>query len=225
MSVTTCCGDSASRRVTELDQHRGVSKSQLFLKRLELARSGNSDAVGELFNGCRTYLLKVANASISSNLRCKVDEHDLVQDTFAQAHRMFERFEGSSKEELLRWLRQILKFKIGNAFKRYCGTSRRDPKREISLASSPELVNPKHLGSQPVMSPSGIMRRSEAIRDVREALKLLSHDYRRIIEFRIDSRLSFEEIGKQTSRSPDAARKMFARGILQLKSLINSDSH
>lgn len=49
------------------------------------------------------------------------------------------------------------------------------------------------------------------------ALGRLPDDYRRVIAWRQQEQLSFEEIGQRMQRSPDAARKLWARAIERLK--------
>jgi RNA polymerase sigma factor (sigma-70 family) len=53
-------------------------------------------------------------------------------------------------------------------------------------------------------------------RALQQALARLPADYRKVIELRFLEERSFEEIGRLTNRSPDAARKLWARAIERL---------
>ena len=75
------------------------------------ARQGSSSAVGELFEECRNYLLWIANRRLDQSIQSKVGASDLVQETILQAHQIFDRFHGATRQELLAWLAQILELK------------------------------------------------------------------------------------------------------------------
>src|ERR1700735_2333236 len=86
------------------------------------ARQGSEKALGELFESCRNYLLLVANQELDPVLRAKVSPLDLVQETFLRAHHAFDRFTGSTEDELLAWLRRILLNHLINVGEQFRGT-------------------------------------------------------------------------------------------------------
>jgi RNA polymerase sigma-70 factor (ECF subfamily) len=57
----------------------------------------------------------------------------------------------------------------------------------------------------------------EQDRALQAALGRLPEDYRRVITLRYEQQLSFEEIGQLLHRSPDAARKLWARAVERLQ--------
>ena len=71
---------------------------------LERAKSGDSDAFGELAEEHREALLRLCYRMTGS----RETAEDLVQETFLKAHDRFAQFRGSSEKELVAWLRQIL---------------------------------------------------------------------------------------------------------------------
>ena len=72
------------------------------------ARAGDAAALGQLLERYRNYLLALARVQIGRRLQRKVEEGDLVQETFLEAHRAFGRFRGTTEAEFAYWLRQIL---------------------------------------------------------------------------------------------------------------------
>ena len=50
----------------------------------------------------------IARTELSDDMNTKVDESDIVQETFLKAHCDFDLFDGHSARELKAWLRQIL---------------------------------------------------------------------------------------------------------------------
>lgn len=191
------------------------TRSAKFQEQFTLARAGSSSAVGELFEICRNYLLLVAGVTVKRGLQSKVGASDLVQETFAEAHRIFDRFEGTTESELLRWLTQILEYKIGNTLKRYRGTARRDVKREVPLDQHGEKSLKGLASNDP--SPSTHIRALEQRQAYQQALNCLSKEEREVIQFRIGDHMTFEEIGLRTNRSADAARKFYARAIARVQ--------
>lgn len=193
-------------------------------KKFTAAREGSSEALGELLESCRNYLLLIANQAIKKGLQAKVGGSDLVQETFAEAQRVFGRFHGENEEELIRWLTRILEFKIGNTLKKYFGTEQRDPRRERDWY---QLFGGGH--PQPGLaidaSPSREAREQEDRKEFDVLISQLTPDQQNVVRMRIEEELSFEEIGTKLNRSGDASRKLFARAIvtLQGRRLTNDD--
>jgi RNA polymerase sigma-70 factor (ECF subfamily) len=52
---------------------------------------------------------------------------------------------------------------------------------------------------------------------LRRALERLPEEYRRVVVLRFEEGRSFEEIGRLTDRSPDAARKVWSRAMERLR--------
>src|SRR5436309_13462494 len=76
--------------------------------RLVEARAGSDEALGQVLEACRGYLLLIAQQELDPELRAKGGASDLVQETFVKAHRHFAHFQGDSDVELRAWLRRLL---------------------------------------------------------------------------------------------------------------------
>src|SRR5262245_20956863 len=90
-------------------------RSQDIAHRVQDAREGSSEALGQLLEGCRQYLLLVANQQLDPGLRDKLGPSDLVQETFLDAQQDFRHFHGHTEPELLAWLRRILLNNLADA--------------------------------------------------------------------------------------------------------------
>src|SRR5690349_15670639 len=64
---------------------------------LQEARTGSLEALGELLEQCRDYLLTIARRELPPPLQAKVDPADVVQETFIEATRDFAHFRGKTK--------------------------------------------------------------------------------------------------------------------------------
>ena len=92
---------------------------------LPAARQGSREALGQALQACRNYLLLVASKELDPELQAKGGASDLVQQTFLEAQCDFARFQGSSEDELLAWLRRLLLHNLGDFTRRYRDTSKR----------------------------------------------------------------------------------------------------
>jgi RNA polymerase sigma-70 factor (ECF subfamily) len=205
------------RRVSKPNPTLGKSFASL----LVTARAGSVKAQGRLLEECRQYLLLVANAEMDSALGVKLAASDLVQDTFLEAHRDFAHFQGQTEQELLAWLRRILAHNLRDAARRYRESARRAIGREVPLPQSDEDA----AQYSPLVShqtPSWMAMRRERVEGLVAALAQLPDESRQVIVLRNLQALSFSEIGQTMNRSPDAARKLWARSIQRLEALLDA---
>jgi RNA polymerase sigma-70 factor (ECF subfamily) len=181
------------------------------------ARAGSREALGRALEDCRRYLLAIAERQLDPDLRSKGGASDLVQETFLEAQRDFARFQGSSPDELRAWLRQVLLHNVGAFTHRFRGTTKRAVGREVALAAggSSADLGPDLAGS--TLTPSGVAIEHEQAVALRRALDRLPEEYRRMVVPRFEEGRSFEEIGRLTGRSPDAARKVWSRAMERLR--------
>jgi RNA polymerase sigma-70 factor (ECF subfamily) len=191
-----------------------------FLERIRSARAGSAEALGQLLEECRPYLLLIANAELPEGLRGKAGASDLVQETFLQANNHFHRFHDDGEAELLAWLRRILLNRVANLKRRYAGTDKRQFSREVPLADG----SAQGLPDVPATEPSPSSRVAAQERDVAlcQALEQLPADYREVLQLRQED-LPFEEVGRRLGRSAEAARKLWARAVVLLSELLGPD--
>jgi RNA polymerase sigma-70 factor, ECF subfamily len=183
---------------------------------LAAARDGSVEALGKVLDGCRDYLLHVAERRLRADLRSKGGASDLVQQTFLDAQRDFTRFQGESEKELLAWLRQILLHNLAHFHRSYRATAKRDLEREVPLpgpASSSE-GGADIAGRTPTPSQQAAAR--EEAENVQRALERLPEEYRQVLALRHKEQLTFEEIGKRMGRSTSGARALWVRAVERL---------
>ncbi len=175
-----------------------------------------------LLGGCLDYLLFVANRELDANLRAKVSPSDVVQETFAEAHRDFAGFVGNSEKELLAWLRRILLNNAFSARRKYRGTASRNINREISLNDSDVVVGGAWLLSD-TATPSKHAVLTEQLLAVEQVLAKLPADYQLVLRLRYWERLRLTEIARQMERTPDAIQKLWFRAIERFKRELKED--
>ena len=186
---------------------------------LRLARADDADARGRLLDGYRNYLTLLARLQLGRTLQGKADPADLVQDTFLKAHRDFGQFRGATEAELLGWLRRILATTVANFVRRYHGTRGRDVRLERQMAD--ELDQSSRALDRGLVarhsSPSERAQKREQAVHLADALESLPPAYGEVIILRHLEELSFPEIARRSGRTLDSVKKLWVRGLAQLR--------
>src|SRR5438128_1632994 len=173
--------------------------------------------MAKMWNGKKLTLL--ARQQIGRRLQGKVDAADLVQETFLQAHRDFGQFRGTTEEELIGWLRQILAHSLAMCMRRYYGTQRRNVRLERELAG--ELDQSSQVLDHGLLarssSPSHQAARREQAVLLADALGQLPEDYREVIILRHMEGLTFPEVAQRMGRSVNSVKKLWPRAMVQLR--------
>jgi RNA polymerase sigma-70 factor (ECF subfamily) len=191
---------------------------------LSFARTGQEQALGLLLELYRNYLSLLARLEIGRRLQGKVDDSDLVQDTFLQAHRHFAQFRGTTEAELVSWLRQILADVVGKLVRRFYGTQRRDVRLERELAAEIDQSS-RALGeglAARQSSPSQQAARREESVLLADALQRLPEAYREVIILVHLEGLGFPEVARCMGRSVNSVKNLWARAVARLRRALGS---
>ena len=193
---------------------------------LALARAGEPDALGQVLEHFRSYLTVLARLQIGRRLQGKADAADLVQETFLDAARSFDRFRGATEAELAGWLRQILAGQFAHLVRRYFGTQRRDVRlereMEADLDQSSRALDCGLLarGSSPSQRAA---RREQAVL-LADALEQLPDDYREVLVLRHLESLPFPDVARRMRRSLDSVEKLWVRALDRLRRSLGASS-
>jgi RNA polymerase sigma-70 factor (ECF subfamily) len=181
------------------------------------ARAGSREALGQLLEECRGYLLLVAGQELAADLRVKGGASDLVQETFLEAQKDFGRFRGTSEAELVAWLRCLLLHRLSKFARRFRKTQKRGLSREVALGGGDSAADPAAGVASDTPTASGHLMAREQLLALERVLELLPEDYRRVLALRYQEQKSFEEIGRLMDRSAEAVRKLWWRALGRLQ--------
>jgi RNA polymerase sigma-70 factor (ECF subfamily) len=184
------------------------------------ARAGSSEALGQVLETCRGYLLVIAEQELEPAFRAKGGASDLVQQTFLEAQRDFAAFQGTTQEALLAWMRRLLLNNLAN-FRRDYRRNKREVTREVALLSGDSSRREGGLRAG-TPTPSTAAMRNEQAENLERALARLPEDYGRVIQLRYREERSFEEIAVLMQRSQNAVRKLWSRAIERLQQDLES---
>jgi RNA polymerase sigma-70 factor (ECF subfamily) len=182
--------------------------SRDFARFLQAARAGCKQALGQVLDGCRAYLLFVARAHLNSERRAGVSAADLVQDTLLLAVSGFGDFRGNSEAGLLAWLRRILLNHLSNV-------AAKQARYPVALQPEDE---PAH-----TETPSWRAMAQERAEALQRALAQLDADHRHVFVFRYVDKLTWPQIGTHLGRSADAVRMIHARALRDLGRLLSEE--
>jgi RNA polymerase sigma-70 factor (ECF subfamily) len=185
---------------------------------LALARTGRRDSLGALLELYRSHFQALAGVQLHGRLRARVSASDVVQETFLRASEHFDDFRGTTEQELVAWLRVILRRSLLHIVQRQVSARKRTIRKEVALphrghggfASSLEPVSP---GS----SPSNALARRELTDHVNERLARLPRPFREVLTLRNLEGLPFREVARRMNRTPGAVRILWLRALEKLR--------
>jgi RNA polymerase sigma-70 factor (ECF subfamily) len=184
---------------------------------LSAARAGSPEALGEVLEGFRGYLLLIAQQEMDPQLQAKGGASDLVQETLVDAVGDFHRFDGTSEGALRAWLRQMLLHNVADFGRHYRDTDKRRIDREVRLEAGDSSVSPGDQLAAETLSPSRQAMADEQAQAIQRALERLPEEYRQVVRLRYQENQSFDEIARGMHLTPNAARKLWVRAVKRLR--------
>lgn len=200
----------------KLDSGAVASCDAEWQQHLAAARAGDSVALGAIVDQLRDYLCLVAERELDESLSVKAAPSDLVQQTMLEAIQGIKYFRGQSETELRIWLVRILRNNLVDAARSFRNSQRRDIGRELRIS-----FHGKQLPASQ-RTASSIFRRVEEDEQLDAAIARLPDHYRTAVLLRHVEDLQWSEVGAEMQVSAEAARKLWARAIAELKVLLQS---
>jgi RNA polymerase sigma factor (sigma-70 family) len=187
------------RPIHTMPEIKGDSSVDLLLK----AQSGDDDALNELLARYLPRLQRWASGRLPAGVRTMLDTGDLVQDAIINALRHLNTLEIRTESALQAYLRQAVKNRIIDLYRRAARHPVREEIPENALADD----------TSPLEAAIG----AEALECYERALASLKHDEREAIVLRVELGLDYEEMATQLGKpSADAARMAVTRAIARL---------
>ncbi len=189
------------------------------------AKSGDADALNELFQRYHRMMVEVARRKIGPRLRLKEEPDDLAQTTFREAARDFPNYEYRGEPSLIRWFLQILQNKIRDKAEFY-SAGKRDLGRERSMDApvaggddGPRTIEP----ASDDLSVTMQVTRDENRNYLRHALEDLTPEHRQAITLVFFEGKPLREAGEiMGGRTEDAVRMMLRRAEQRLGEILKT---
>ncbi|MEO6596123.1 MAG: sigma-70 family RNA polymerase sigma factor [Planctomycetota bacterium] len=186
---------------------------------VQKAQGGDGDALNRLFQRYYERVRRSVRARIGSRLRSRMETDDILQPTFAQAFKNFDRFEMRHEGSFLHWLAEYAERQVHDAADRENAKRRRPPAGQQSLDDD--------TGDAPLqVAGSGVEPLDQVASNEREAavescLDQLPGHYRRVIVLRDYDGLEWSEVAEILAKNTEsAAREQHRRALLELAKLL-----
>lgn len=195
---------------------------------LTQVRQGQAESLGPLLQLYRNYLALLARTQIDAHLQGRVDPSDVVQETYLEAYRGFDKFRGQTEHELMAWLRQILVNNLASLVEKNMVAHKRDVRREVSLSRRIHDLESSSMAFDRALVANWSNAEEQAGRRemcaiLADQLAQLPDDYRQVIELRNLQSLPFEEVARRMNRKAGAVRMLWLRALERLKTLLQDE--
>ena len=184
------------------------------------AQGGDPTALSRLLERYYPRVHRIVRIRLGDRLRQRLDSGDILQETFAAAVRMFDRFEMRDDASLINWLAKIAERQISDA-NDYHGAERRQSDKEVALdarsATDSDAGGLRERLAADITQPLDKLARQQEQTLIEECLDELGETHRELIVLRELAGCSWSQVAKETGRpSADAARMMHAKALLEL---------
>ncbi len=186
---------------------------------LTQAQQGGRATFDRLFSRHRSFLRRVIELRLDSQLRSRIDPSDVVQEAHLEAFRRFADYLRRKPIPFRLWLRKTACERLIMIRRQHIDALRRSVGRELPFPNSSSVQLAQHaLATGP--SPSQQFGQWEMARQVRQMVAQLSKTDREILLMRNFEGLSYRETAKILDIDPAAARKRHGRALLRLHRLL-----
>lgn len=192
---------------------------------LRQAKSGDTNALGQLLMLEGDRLTRMARLRMDPRLRVRVDARDVVQEAFIDATRRFEQYAHDDNMPFFLWLRFLTMQKLHEIHRRHFGVKARDVTREVSLCAGPTPeASSAVLAAQLIgelTTPSQAAVRAETRLQLEAALNSLDDTDREVLALRHFEQLSNGEAARVLGIGESAASNRYVRAVKRLKGLLD----
>ncbi len=183
-----------------------------------LAKDGDKSALNQLYRVYAERVRRIVRLRMSKELRPKLDSMDLVQDALFSALEGIGEFTYKNEGDFLRWLSRIAQNALRDNLDKL-HAAKRDIRKEVRLDNYRPTTGAEFVGTPGAIeatTPSVIMSKKEHLDKLEKAIDELKPEYREVIVLTKLEGLSYREIGKRLSKSPDAVRMLVPSAMAEL---------
>ncbi|MEM9412662.1 MAG: sigma-70 family RNA polymerase sigma factor, partial [Planctomycetota bacterium] len=194
---------------------------------LAKAKRGSQQALLELVLLHQPVLHQFINKQLGTHLSNLVTEEDILQETFVQALKSIENFEGVKTVAFTAWLKAIATNRIRDIARKASAAKRGGGMKQVVKDRAAYETRAFDLIEQlsgDGFTPSVFAARREALSAMQAALIVLPEDQRLAIQYHCLEKLSLEETAAKMGRSSDSVRGLLQRGKQALKRSMQNSS-
>ncbi len=194
------------------DRH-GYTARDGYSKMIEAARNGSAEALNELLGAVYGYLKFVAAQERSKKYSAQCGLSDLVQKGAVDIWKDFSSFRGNCTAEFISWVRTIVRRNMID-----------EQRKQQKQAQKAGLIANDGMTAPSEDNPFAKAIQRESAADVKAALARLPEHYAEVLRLKIWEGKTCAQIGHQTKRSEEAARKVWCRALGSLRKELDSQA-
>ncbi len=185
------------------------------------AREGGSEALGQLLVRYAGRLRSMLSLRLDRRLVGRIDVSDVLQESFLDATRSFQRYRERPSCSFYVWLRCIAARQLIDIHRHHLGVQARDPRLEISLDRPPlpeatsAAIAARLLGT--LATPSEAAMRAERVARLEASLEKMDRLDREVLALRHFEQLSNLETAEVLGIEESAASKRHLRALHRLR--------
>ena len=175
----------------------------------------NAEDLQAWFLNYKPLLKAIVSRKIDKELDGKADASDVLQDALSAAQANIDQIATKTPREFRGYLRRVLMTKIEDLKRRFLKTQTRDVHRELTAEdiSSDEFRQIADNDGTPL----DLLIDEEHFRRVMQAIEDLPPEIQKVLAWRFEQDMTYEEIGKKLGRTKDDVRMLMQRCIARLK--------
>ena len=187
-------------------------------------RTGDADALAELFSRERERLWRIVHFRLAEPLRGRLGPEDVLQEAFVSASQRLPHYAASPASSPFIWLRMIVNQTLIDLHRQHLGAQMRDAAREVSIDSVPYAqATSASVAIQLVgvfTSPSGAAARADVFSLVQAAIEQMDPIDREVLALRHFEELSNSEVAEALGIEQKAASIRYIRALRRLKEIL-----
>lgn len=193
----------------------------------EQLRAGDNEPLAKLFEHYREPLKRMLRFRMDHRMRGRVDESDVLQETYLDVAQQVEAFREHHEMPLVVWLRLMTQQRMIDLHRRHLGAQMRNAANEISInradphAGTSACIAARLVGD--LTSPSQQAQRGERLRQLEDALASMNPVDREVLALRHFEELNNNEVAEILGLQKSAASNRYVRALKRLKEVVDHD--
>ena len=210
---------------TEIDPSMSDFASTVADDLLRQMRSGNEQALAEVFSHYRERLRRIIRFRLDHRVAGRVSDSDVLQETYIAAAKRLKHFGDEKEIPAFLWLRLVASQQLIDLHRQHLQAEMRDVRKEVSIGQqSPSPHTSMAIAAQlagPATAVSEIVARAERIERLENTLNVMDPMDREVIALRHFEELSNIETAKVLDIETSAASKRYIRAMARLAELLS----
>ena len=192
---------------------------------LSRARSGETEALGELCVLYRDYLRMVVRSGMGRKLRERVELSDVVQEVLVEVVRQFPQFTGETEVAVMGWMRRLVGQRLADLGRYHRRVKRGGDAMAPKLGAAPESGGLSEAESGWTIdafalsqtSPSQVVSKREQFDRLADALAGLAEQEVDVVWLYFAENLTFELIGQRLNLSRKSVSRIVGQSLKKLR--------